>query len=697
MNRSIKVSICVVGIMALTSTIAISCAVVFPWQLLDNRKKTLLDMPDIDSFSKRMKNLVAIDAKEKQNLLSADHVDSSWNKSTCPQTDNAYQQAASLYHNKQWDEAYNAFALLAYNSPPAQQVCAKYTLGLIEFKLNRYEDAAQSFSGVAYLVAHGAPDPLHLGIAAYGQAAGAILDQIGIRDYNAKSGLVTWQVGDLKEDSLLQLQRAVNLYAKQASVGENQGIDSIAVIIDGLTNPQNEHAKALLEQAVANPLLRKVLLAYVLTGDQDYKSYSKERMQNILHAFLKAAETQKDPSGDFSRLAVLAYQNNDFEKAQTLAEYDWKKHEKALDAWVLAKIALTKGDKEKAQEYYHQAITHLNDDSLPDAARKRIQGEQSVLTLSQGNFVQALITLWPVRDIYWGDVVYLAENVLTIDELKRFADQYAVVTATTSLTPKDQEYNDDYTLNGRVWAFRDLVGQRLVRANRFEEAKKYLVRAETRKWVDEYVKALDGMRHNFWATNRAKAAWNAANIIYHHGMEMSGTAGYPDQNPGFFAYGISQITGPNNKQYNKAWSIPDEQNRTNASWPIPNRRFHYRYIAIYHVLYATSLVPPQSQAYAAMLCQANGWMQQTSNYASMTFQNTNTSYSDTANWVDDSKFAYSKSRELYNLYLRHGPAVPFATHFGQNCPAPEFDKIASLKSKLLWQDIRHSFRFLKGQ
>ncbi|CAI3950149.1 unnamed protein product [Commensalibacter communis] len=726
MKRSIKIMLYCAGLTALTSTIAIACGPYFPWQLLDNRKETLLNLPAIDSFSQKVKTLGVVTAEEKKNLYSATNLNDPYiGQTTCPNTDEAYKKAAILFHNKQWEDAYSAFSMLAYNSNPAQQVCAKYTLGRIEKELGHFEDAVQSFNSTAYLVAHGAPDPLHLGIAAYGEAAGVILDQIGMRSID-KDDVVYWQVGSIKEDSFLQLQRAVELYLKQATLGDNDGVSSVMIILQGLSDPNNLNARELLKQAVQNSLLRKLLLAYVLTDEIDYKVYSKAKIQNILQAFIQTGLDPKNNYDDMGSLAAFAYQNNDVDKAQAFAEYDWNRNQKALDAWILAKIALRKGEKKKAQDYYHQAISHFNDETLQTRSKQRVQGERAVLTLSQGNFVQALEELWPVRDIYWGDIVYLAENVLTPDELRQFVNVHTQVPkdpkAECDKGGSDDNYYDadiigdgsyTYTLSGRSLALRYLLARRLMRVGRLQEAVPYFERPsdancdDTPEHVDMeqyYIKSTTDMRKSFWATDRAKAAWNAATILNYYGMELMGTSGYPDQNPGHYAYGIGQIMGPKHNQNNEPWSVPAEQVRTGASWPNPNRRFHYQYLAVEDILYAANLVPHQSQAYAALLCHASGWMQQTSNYSYpdaiyyypyLDYEQANERYKYNGQ-VSDPRFAEAKSRELYNLYLKNGAVVPFAKDFGYNCPQPKFGAVPKLKRDLFWKEVKKSLQSLRG-
>ena len=44
------------------------------------------------------------------------------------------------------------------------------------------------------------------------------------------------------------------------------------------------------------------------------------------------------------------------------------------------------------------------------------------MRLSEGEYRDSLQLLFPVAETYWGDVIYIAERVLTVDELKAFVD-----------------------------------------------------------------------------------------------------------------------------------------------------------------------------------------------------------------------------------------------------------------------------------
>ena len=60
------------------------------------------------------------------------------------------------------------------------------------------------------------------------------------------------------------------------------------------------------------------------------------------------------------------------------------------------------------------------------------------------------------------------------------------------------------------------------------------------------------------------------------------------------------------------------------------------------------LLPPRSQAFAAVLCEATRWL------------------------IDRQP---EQAQSLYRRYLHEGPYVPWGASFGRQCPAPDFDKV----------------------
>ena len=70
----------------------------------------------------------------------------------------------------------------------------------------------------------------------------------------------------------------------------------------------------------------------------------------------------------------------------------------------------------------------------------RRRGELAVMRLSQGEYRNSLQLLFPVAGTYWGDIIYIAERVLTVDELKTFVDGLPPPPA----TPQNQDDDDGW-------------------------------------------------------------------------------------------------------------------------------------------------------------------------------------------------------------------------------------------------------------
>src|SRR5262249_30318658 len=130
-----------------------------------------------------------------------------------------------------------------------------------------------------------------------------------------------------------------------------------------------------------------------------------------------------------------------------------------------------------------------------------------------------------------------------------------------------------------------------------------------------------------------------------------------------FGFGQQKLEG--------AFITDGERKRFEASAAIPDRRFHYRYVAVDEVSRAADLLPPRSQAFAAVLCAATRWMLGTPG-------------------------AEEQVHNLYARYVQEGPYVPWAANFGRGCPSPNFDDAALSH---YWRDTRNflsHYRWLVG-
>lgn len=738
MRLSARFIVVSIAVMSISSTIALSCGPFFPWQLINNRKLTLLKMPkgsldDVPGdFAERISLLIPDDPNAKKRaihryevLAHSDFIDETDSAKECAKTGKAYQEAAQLFHQHKNEEAYRAFLPLMNRGSLTQQLCARYSGARVA---PNDEEKQKLFLSLSELVNQGAQDPSGLEASAYGEVAASLL--YGSVDRKKDNHLVVLAapgetqiyIRNLYPGAAEHLRRAVYLYTKQASL-DLSGATSVGMVLKGLTDQKNKNARILFHQVIEDPFIQGVLLAYLNTKDYYIQTVEKQHAQYIVDAFISLVQQKKKlAAGSGGELAAFLYEHQQIEKARMIAEYDWQHNKTAMSAWILAKIFLSKGDKEKAQFYYHQALILRQDKTLYDTWQNRMRGEYAIFILSQGSFVQALETLWPARQYYWGDVIYLAEAVLTVDEFKQFVDHHTeFVTQTITEQVKKQDNKAGFVADSYRFAnsfqqkvalekdkknisylLRDLLARRLVREKRYKEAIPYFTTIEDRQIVKEYIQALHEMRYGFGQINQAKAAWKAATIMRFLGMEISGTTGYPDFYPGEYEQGYGfpydsdyDPRDPNDHstmiEDDVVWASKEEGERLRNSSPIPKLRYHYRYVAVDHALYAAKLVPAHSQAYAAILCKANGWLQNSeSGYVQDTSDlNPKDPYAGvSADILDYTMLGQIRAREIYDLYIKNGAIVPFSTHFGQDCPEPDFAAISILQYKLLWQGLR---------
>jgi len=269
--------------------------------------------------------------------------------------------------------------------------------------------------------------------------------------------------------------------------------------------------------------------------------------------------------------------------------------------------------------------------------------------------------------------------VLTLDELVAFA-QRAVPAPMASAAP-DAEVRDS---TRRAMSLRALVARRLLRAERYDEALAYFDDPARRQLASDYAAARRATSSG-GRIERAAAWWSAAKLAREHGMELLGYELDPDdamydgafQSYTTFGYGPVAAETGTEPEPEAAPSRPPlaikldpgpsagERERVGRSVAVPDERFHYRYVAVDFASRAADLVPNRSQAYAAMLCEATGWI---------LFRNADA------------------ARVLYARYVANGPYVPWADAFGTQCEAPNFESAAK---RLRFERVREAKRIAR--
>lgn len=53
----------------------------------------------------------------------------------------------------------------------------------------------------------------------------------------------------------------------------------------------------------------------------------------------------------------------------------------------------------------------------------RIASEQAIVALKRDDYLQATALFYQAKDLYWADLAWVAENVLTLPELQTFVEK----------------------------------------------------------------------------------------------------------------------------------------------------------------------------------------------------------------------------------------------------------------------------------
>jgi hypothetical protein len=241
--------------------------------------------------------------------------------------------------------------------------------------------------------------------------------------------------------------------------------------------------------------------------------------------------------------------------------------------------------------------------------------------------------------------------VLTVDELKGFVEKNV-----PAVPKKVAAVQGDSVPSTPSEQLRMLLARRLLREGRNEEALAYIDDAALRKKATALTVARG--KGNAWTRiGRAEAIYKQAQLTRSNGMELLGTELAPD-----YAIWDGDYTYDEFKLLPADFVSKDEPKRVQASVAMPNERYHYRYVAAGLAEQAAGLVPPRSQAYAALMCEATAWMIDT-----------------------DPK----RAAALYRQYLHVGAHVAWGQDFGRVCPQPNFHSAQWLPWKQRYWQARH--------
>jgi len=690
--------------------VAFACGPNFPWQLLDNRDQAVADPVGL-GFNFEASRLVAAPRDRLQLVEPRDPTSGYYDDKSTPEVVTLEQTEAQsdAWQGLMTDASLDAKARLAKlaaarSAGDGEAVLAAgkglpaavldYIAGAVEFRAANFDDALRWFQAIDRLPADqrrlrevaatymqgriyqrlgepakaraafqatrriaeaGALDPQGLAVTSLGEEALVDLVEAGVSKPE-------WAIPPLTTDAAARqamIANAVRLYAEQASRGSKMALLSLREVVRLLLKDA-----ATLSRAAADPLIRRLLVAYVVARDGstvwEEGPYGPDDEMVVSISEAVVAQPAPAPGPDLDRLAALAYQTGRYELAEKLT----LQASGPLGLWIRAKLALRRDDRAAAIKDWLAALDALEQSGAQQAidseSQTRLRGETGVMKLSQGEYRESLGLLFPVATTFWGDVIYVAERVLTVDELKAFVD---ALPPAQPVTPPSDDSEWWYRVQP-TRELRELLARRLLRVGRIPESVPYFEASSslkrgrsdgaTQDEVRSYLAAVEATRPGspfdwpwHWV-DRAEALFKLSVMTRQRGLQLMGTEGPPDEVAlgGSFPSGIGQ-SSPNGYRDTPSKLLgPDEVRRFAASAPQPDTRYHYRGVAADQALAAADYLPQRSQAYAATLC-----------------------------WAARHAFASAdpaKAEAIYRRYVGTGAYQPWARNFGRECAEPDF-------------------------
>jgi len=447
---------------------------------------------------------------------------------------------------------------------------------------------------------------------------------------------------------------AIELYLQQAAAGDPGALISLRfTAADALWNRHRS-----LRSLARNPVSRRVITAYLVSNVMSLKrpvhldglvretaintlakiKYFRNaapgwhRYEQALILWLEAVESADvEEVEEAGLLALAAYQAGEFDTAERWLE---EAPEDTLSLWLRAKLLLREGEVDQAAACLASIVRSMREGAGSDADRLRAAGldgpgfefrsarglpprkahdealgELGVLLLVQSEYVEALDAL--LRSGFWMDAAYVAERVLTVEELKSYVELHWA-----DLQAKDFGDGNSYWKNSywqrtsdqiKALEIRYLLARRLARLNRRAEARPFYPES-LRPCLDALDASLQSGRDaQVLKSERAAALWAAAQILRTNGMELVATEVEPDWaiHSGSFKVGVawgertnSMVLQPTAGELQRAQKhgVPGEE------------RFHYRYLAAELAWEAAALMPNNTDETAHVLYTAGRWL-----------------------------------------------------------------------------------------
>ena len=460
---------------------------------------------------------------------------------------------------------------------------------------------------------------------------------------------------------------AITLYAQQAAYGSSSGAASLLFVARAVAG--NE---ARLKAVLRDPVGQRLLATYAWTrGHEELWNSDLETSRPApLKRLLEALAAQPRLAGA-DRLAATAWTEGRFDLAERFADVE----STPLATWVKAKLAMRRGDPAAADRLLEEAARgfpaaenwETTDYEYARRPHATVEGERALLALMRGDFTQAAERV--LQTCSWPDIAYVAERVLTVEELQRLLADPSSAPA-LACKPEFLWYGEEDrpTVQQNL---RWLLGRRLLRDGQGARALEYFQGTKREQGARQYVDALERARSASAGVNQAEALHAAAKLARGAGLELLGTEVAPDwawagaefEVDDFYSYSEEEESPPESRKWASRLVLTPESERARlkAHAPPHVRRFHYRSTAADLAEKAAAQVPPRSQAYAALLCQAARY---------------------------SSRSDPERVQHFWDTYIQKGALLREPMIFGVECPEPDFQRVRQQSAALSFKRPR---------
>jgi hypothetical protein len=548
-----------------------------------------------------------------------------------------YHRGAFAYRRGQehWSEAREAWEGLLKRPEEERHdrsVWAAFMLGKMSLKAGDFGAAANWFERTRELARAGLGDSMGMAADSYGWEGRSEWKQ----NHTAKAAelfLTQLALGD--ETAVISLKALIpDRDPTEGMLNYGAESEEISKWSEQQKREDEARARAGLKAAAQDPLLRRLVTAHILATASTHDLFSEDSGTKPVNRCARWLATIKEANprelDDAEYLGWVAYNNGDYKGAARWLEL--AKADAPAACWLRAKLQRRAGklndaaqSMAKAWEGVHAegvytgwagATAEVEDEYGAGGEGKSwtfdqsASGDLGALRLARGDFVQAFDTLR--KGGLWNDAAFVGERVLLASELKKYVDEQG---ASTSAEGKDD-----------IEKLRYLLGRRLVREDRYEEAAQYL-KTPYDKILQKYVSALkDGANDKLPKEERARAWFTAAWLARHDGMELMGTEVAPDVfvDGGSFEItdlakqrrtGTYQTVRYDSKGEAKTITSPialkpskEELQRLAKNKILPDLRFHYRVIASELAIRAANFLPDNSAELADVVNAAGLWV-----------------------------------------------------------------------------------------